>query len=721
MKFYNQNSDELKLELEKNKKYFDDMFKNVDDNIILDEQQRTAVITNASNLLVIAGAGSGKTTTMVAKVKYLIDKCNYKESEIVVLSFTKKVEEELKKIINKKFGYQSVKIKTFHALGLDIINASGENYNGIVDDAGQYKIIASYIKNILFKDKGKFTLFIEAFSNKLYFNDEWKNYSTFEEYHNATYEQKMKKNNIDIEEYNKQQILNRLNYKKTINGEYLRSKEEVEIANILFIYGIEYKYEKKYDGRGKVNSYYPDFYIKQLEKENYIEHFGIDENGHNNMYTEDQLNSYLKTLKIKQSFLNDKFNKDLFIVTYSKYNDNTSYKESLIQQLTKKGYVFVERTSQEIYNRLKETGQDGYYSRFIDKLVIPFIGLFKQQGFTINNFEILINQMDGNLKKQLMVLKEFYIYYQNELKIRKLIDFEDMIFKAHKIMPVIKEQKLGIDYKYLIIDEYQDISRQRLNLVRRMADLFDAKVMAVGDDWQTIFGYSGSRIDLFKNFEEEMENARSVPIERTYRNSQELIDIAGEFILKNEEQIKKRLISDKSISDPVRLLVYDDSDNSKIDFNRSTILAQLIEYINKYDPGSNLLLLGRYNNDIFKIQNEKLFKVYNNKITSLKYKDMQIDFLTIHKAKGLGYDYCLLLDLSDGVYGFPSKIEDEPVIKLIKPKIDEPIDYPEERRLFYVALTRTKNKVYMLVPKSKISTFAREIGTYLNVKTVNFD
>ncbi|NLV90769.1 MAG: DNA helicase UvrD, partial [Tenericutes bacterium] len=103
---------------------------------------------------------------------------------------------------------------------------------------------------------------------------------------------------------------------------------------------------------------------------------------------------------------------------------------------------------------------------------------------------------------------------------------------------------------------------------------------------------------------------------------------------------------------------------------------------------------------------------------SLNHKDMHIDFLTIHKAKGLGYDYCVLLDLEDGIYGFPSKIEDEPVMKLIKPKIDEPVDYPEERRLFYVALTRTKNKIYMLVPKSKASSFAIELKNYTNVEII---
>ena len=178
---------------------------------------------------------------------------------------------------------------------------------------------------------------------------------------------------------------------------------------------------------------------------------------------------------------------------------------------------------------LKATDQDKYISQFISKLLIPFISLYKQQGYTYYYFNKLISENTGNIREQLIILQDFFKYYQEELEKRKLLDFEDMIYKSYSIMPRLKESNLKVDYKYLIIDEYQDISQSRLKLVKRLANLFDAKVMAVGDDWQTIFGYSGARIDLFKNFESEMEDAARIPIERTYRNSQELIDIAGEF------------------------------------------------------------------------------------------------------------------------------------------------------------------------------------------------
>lgn len=713
MKYCEYDSIDLNNKLEEYKEYFDNMFIKVDPNIILDEQQRTAVLIDSNNLLVIAGAGSGKTTTMVAKVKYLIEKCGYKESDILVLSFTKKVKKELEDIIHEKFGYRNVNVSTFHSLGLKIINTSGYNYKDIIDDEGQYKIFSNYIKNVLFNDKEKFERFLNAFDKYLNFNDEWRMYDNFNDYHDYMYKNKMIKDNLNVSQYNKFQINKRRNYNKTIRGEYLKSKEEVDIANFLFKNGINYEYEKK-DENGKW--YHPDFYIKQLENENYIEHFGIDENQHNDMFTEEELVSYLKSYKVKQSYINENNNIDKFIVTYSKYENGSDYLTELEKELRKRGYCFIPKSDEEIYNQLKDTNQDGYIIQFIEKLLIPFIALYKQQGYDYDYFSKLINENEGNLKEQLIILRDFFRYYQDELDKNRLLDFEDLIYKGYYNIPKLREQNLGVDYKYLIIDEYQDISNNRLNLVKRMSKLFDAKVMAVGDDWQTIFGYSGARIDLFKNFEREMDDAQSIPIERTYRNSQELIDIAGNFILKNEEQIIKKLISDKHLQYPIEIVIYDDSNKEKLNYQRALAVEKILDYIVSKDPNSKVLFMGRYKRDVYNVKSNDKFKIYKNKVVSNKYPKLKIDYLTIHQAKGLGYDYCVLLDLSDDKYGFPSKIEDFPVVKLIRPKINEPIDFPEERRLFYVALTRTKNKIYLLVPRKKVSSFAKELEDYSNVR-----
>lgn len=706
------NVDNLEIKLIENKEYFDNMFRGIDDKILLDEQQRNAILLDAKNILVIAGAGSGKTTTMVAKAVYLIEKENYKQEDIVIISFTRKVKEEIMKLLHENFGYTGVNVTTFHALGLKIINSSGYNYKKIVEDSGKFFILKNYITDVLFKDKKKFNSLLEAFGKYFYFDDKWKEFSSFNDYLDYLYKSKMKNSKMDIAEYNRTQTLKRREYKKTIKGEYLRSKEEVDIANFLYINGINYEYEKRFDN---VENYYPDFFIEQLEKTNYIEHFGVDENGRNDMHTEDELRSYLRTMKIKQQFFNENFNRNLFIVTYSKYNNGSTYLKELVNELKIRGYYLNRRTEEEIYERLKETSRDGYVIIFIEKILIPFIKLYKEQGYTVSDFDQLIKNEGKILENQLLVLKDFFVYYQNALEEKRLIDFEDMLHKSCYLMSKINETILKVDYKYLIIDEYQDISDSRLNLVKKMSELFDAKVMAVGDDWQTIFGYSGSRIDLFKNFEREMENAERVAIEKTYRNSQELIDIAGGFIQRNPDQIEKKLISSKHLQNPIELIVYDDSDKELLNNNRSFATEKILDEIVGMDANSRILFMGRYKKDVWKISNNERFRVFQKKVVSKKHPKLQIDYLTIHQAKGCGYDYCILLDLNDNTYGFPSKIEDLPIIKIIKPKIVEPIDYPEERRLFYVALTRTKNKIYILVPKSKASAFAYEIEKYTNV------
>ena len=700
----------------KYKSYFDNMFNDINKNIILDKSQREAIICDEDNLLVLSGAGSGKTTTISAKVKYLIDIKNIKPDKICVITFTKKAKEELDYKINKIFN-SNVDIYTFHSLGLKIIKYYYKNKDiDIIDEKGQYKIICDYIKNNLFKDKDKFSLFFEAFKNKTSFSEEYKLFDNYYDYHNYMYKRKYINSNTTMDNYIKEQAKRRRNYLKTLNGEYCKSKEEVDIANFLYLNNIDYQYEKSYKKLDNLKIYKPDFYIEQNNNYNYIEHFGIDKvSKTNNHYTKEELTNYLKNMKLKEKYHCDEKIEDLFIITYSKVLGKRNYLSVLKDSLIKKGYVLSKKDNNLVYERLKDTSEDRYINNFVNRIVIPFISYFKRSNYKLDDFKNIKTDNDL-LNKQIRVISDIYLNYESKLREKNLIDFEDMINISYKVMPYIKEKNLGVDYKYIIIDEYQDVSMQRFNLTKRIEELFKSKIIAFGDDYQTIFGFSGSRIDLMTEFRNYLNDAKQIPIPNVYRNSQELIDVATKFINKNSKQIKKKLISNKRLINPIELYIYNDSNYINTNINKSIILSNILDKIYLSNNKSNVLLLERYNNDIDTILNNNLFIRKNHEnIIYKKHEDMKIDYLTIHKSKGLEYDNCILINAIDDKYGFPSKIEDEEIIKLLKPKIEENIFYPEERRLFYVAMTRTKNKLYILVPKSKTSSFIREIESDKNV------
>ena len=302
-----------------------------------------------------------------------------------------------------------------------------------------------------------------------------------------------------------------------------------------------------------------------------------------------------------------------------------------------------------------------------------------------------------------------------------------MINKSARLLKEKKEVSEQINFKYIIVDEYQDISRQRFDLVGALHDVTSAKIIAVGDDWQSIYAFSGSDITLFTKFSEMMGYAECLKITKTYRNSQEVIDIAGNFIQKNKTQIKKTLKSPKTIKDPVIIYTYDtkwDKNGESLYHNQGKAVEKAINQIIEYNKAEGkdikkqeILLLGRYGFDGKNLERSGLFEFinYGSKVKSLAYPDLKITFMTAHASKGLGYDNVIVINGKNGIFGFPSKIENDPVLNYVV-KTDNAIEAAEERRLFYVAMTRTKNRVYFIAPERNPSEFLLEIKhDYKNV------
>jgi len=707
------------------REYLDNILKEIDPNIMLDEDQRKVVLTDEDYCLVIAGAGAGKTTTVAAKVKYLVEKKNIKPEEILVVSFTNKAVGELKERIQKQLGIDCP-ITTFHSTGNAILHKENDDKLNIVQNEKLYFVLEDYFRDTVLQNQKLLDDLIQFFAT--YFDEpitaKDKN-ELFEKLSSAnfsTMKSEVGEINYDLEIKNSR----RKEY-VTIQNEVLRSYEEVQIANFLYLNNIEYEYEPryKYNIEGSNKPYTPDFLIRQNGKEAYIEHFGITQSGCSNRYNKEELEKYKKAVHDKVDL--HKQHDTTLLYTFSSFIDGRPLLAHLKDQLEKAGFTLQPRDNKDVMQKI--TNQDG--SRYIRKLinlVDRFISNFKTNGYSVEQFEEWkIKSNNERTKLFLGICKECYLEYERYLQKNNAIDFSDMINKSAKLLKESKAVSDQIDFKYIIVDEYQDISRQRFDLVGALHDVTSAKIIAVGDDWQSIYAFSGSDITLFTQFEKIMGYAEQLKITNTYRNSQEVIDIAGNFIQKNTAQIRKELKSPKTIKDPVIIYTYD-SKTKKFGGNANynlakaveTAIGQIIEFTNKEekDPKKQeILLLGRFGFDGKNLERSGLFefKEFGSKVKSLKYPSLKITFMTAHASKGLGYDNVIVINGKNETYGFPSKIENDPVLNFVV-KRDDFIEAAEERRLFYVAMTRTKNRVYFIAPESNPSEFLLEIkNDYKNV------
>ena len=699
--------------------YFDQLFLSIDSNIHLDEEQRKAILIDEDYSLIVAGAGSGKTTTMAAKVKYLIEKKHISPKDIILLSFTKKATGELNHLLNEQFKL-NVEVLTFHSLGnkfiREILNAKPE----IISDGGIYKVLEQYFLDHIFPDKQKLSDYLECFSNFLFIDEECFKFESYDKYYDFYVDKKFEQCKENLKKENHRRILSRMKNLKTINGEYVKSESEVKIANYLYKNSIPYTYEKLFPytlTNGK--QYKPDFTIDNLGSPIYIEYYGLTKlNLNGTIISENK--DYQKSIFLKRK-THQKYNTN-YIELFGRYENGDYYLPKLSYELKKYNILKKSKDEKEIFYKLLQTSKSSLYLNLI-RFLSSFISLFKELGYDQYSFEKLRkNTSDLLVKKQLFLLEDVFNYYQRKLHTvvdgKVKIDFQDMIHYAYSRMDKLKEKE-KVHYQYVIIDEYQDISAQRYNFTKKISDLFHSKIVAVGDDWQTIYSFSGSDIKLFTRFYELMGYAEIITISNTYRNSQELIDLAGNFILKNSFQMDKKLYSKKHLRNPVELISYHYDDDYD---NLPEVLDRLINNINMENPNNSILLLGRFNSEVDNLLDSKFF--YKNsygddKIICKSCPNVKIDFLTVHRSKGLGYDQVIILNGLNIYKGFPSQIKDQPVIKLLKndQNMDEFIEYPEERRLFYVAMTRTKNKVYIMTPDSfdKKSDFIKEIETEKNV------
>lgn len=746
----------INQELKDNSDLFDDL-----DGKSLDSQQREAIVVDEDAVKVIAGAGSGKTFTIQGKVKYLTEKRDVDPSEILAISFSNASVDDLKERIA-----EPIDIKTFHKVGKDILTQY--NQYSRPDTSALKRIIKRYLTKKALKNEDISKKLIEFFS--FYINVPPSDDDIKYEGDLLDWQEGVDFSTLKRRFKNKQ--------RETLNNEIVRSYEELYIANFLFIYGIKYTYEKIYSYPNKnferefnkfkeflfsfneeipdelknditkdllnltdifeeyeIKDYLPDFYLDDYNI--YIEHFGLNRNCENHLIGGKSSEEYVKEMEWKRK-VHKKYGTTL-IETFSYYQSENRLLTRLAEKLQAQGVEFNEIDYREVYRILLENKTIKEWEDFI-VLLKTFIELFKGNNYDETKFKEFYDHV-GGLKDSfskdrtiafLKIVEEIYNDYEAYLLKIKKIDFNDMINKARDC---IVKNGLDLPYKYIIVDEYQDTSFTRYNLLRNICDSIGAKIMVVGDDWQSIYSFSGCDVNIFTKFDNFFDVCETRYIEKTYRNSQQLIDASSNFVMKNPDQTRKELKSSKSLKYPIKLVNFDN------DFDEILKFELIIKNIINQSTFKNkkILILGRNNKDIFNllknfnVENEygkRKFeilgdedKLRRNKFVKIVYRespDVNIEYRTVHQSKGLECDNVILINLKNWKAGFPNKMVDDPVLNFVKRNGDS-FSYAEERRLFYVALTRTKNNVYLLAPYFKSSVFVQELKTDANVELLNLE
>ena len=671
----------IKLFVERQLDEWQEFFDTVE-SMPLTPEQRLSVVVDEDATLVLAGAGSGKTSVITAKAAYLIKAEIRAPEEILLLAFAKDAASEMSERVKSRSG-APVTARTFHALAYEIIGQVEGEKPALAPTATDDKAFLSLIKEIL-QDVvnrladvantviGWFAGFFDEFPSA------W-DFQTAHEWY------------AEVESRNL----------RTLKGELVKSYEELLIANWLYTKGIAYEYEPTYEhklkGTGR-RSYSPDFRL--TESGVYLEHFGVRKRvlrgGTVELTTAPFVDrdDYLEGMAWKRE-VHAKHG-TVLLETYSWEREEGCLIEALAEKIAP--YVTQNPIPEAtIYDEVMEIGVvDGFTS-----LIATFIRHFKNGGYQIDDCKSKATglKMGKRAEAFLKIFDAVYREYQKRLGDR--IDFEDMVIRA---TAHVESGRYISPYRHILVDEFQDISTGRARLIKALKDQHaDAKLFAVGDDWQSIYRFAGSDIHIMRNFGSEFGGRfldaegvyRSVDLGRTFRSVDKIALAARKFVLRNPAQIEKIVVPAGEADQPAIRIAWTRRETGKAIMD--SVLAGLSKQPNAPGKETSVLLLGRY-----RFLRPDLFDLRK------RYPGLSIEFKTIHASKGLEADHVIIMGADSARMGFPSMIVDDPLLSLVSPEA-EPFSHAEERRVMYVAMTRARKTVTVMASEARPSAFVAEL------------
>jgi len=662
------------------KRFFDSVEKSP-----LTQEQAEAVLCFDNRVLLVASAGSGKTSTMVAKAGYALAKGYFKPEQVLLLAFNTDAAAELRdrvKIRLEPLGLAAERVvaKTFHAFGLEIIGSgtgkrpslapwveSGRDLEALLE-------MADEIKHVDPGFRAQWDLFRIVFGQDL---------------------PKFGKETANPESWDKQS--NREGF-WTLNGDVVRSRGELLIANWLFYNGVRYVYEASYkfdtaDARHR--QYKPDFYLCDVDV--YLEHWALDENGEQPA----EFIGYKEGMDWKRR-LHAEHGTRLLETTMADLWAGTAF-SYLERQLGKFGVRLDPNPDRPV------RGRQPIENKRFARTIRSFLTHAKSNRLGVAELRSRAEKgAAGQFRFRhvmfLGLVERLWSRWEERLRAESVIDYEDMINLA---ADCIEQGRWASPYELVMVDEFQDASQARARLVAELVKQPDRHLFVVGDDWQSVNRFAGADLSVMTAFEARFGRTSTLKLETTFRCPQSLCDISSRFVQKNPRQLRKAVRSAQAdFAEPLRIIsVLEESDT------RSAVEAVLSRISDDHNDGCRkavVFLLGRYRED----------ERYMPEMHDAARFDVQ--FITVHASKGLEADHIIVPKLTNEMLGFPSKMVDDPVLTLAIPEGDG-FDFSEERRLLYVALTRARKSVTLVTVTGKESAFITELVRDHEIQVQNID
>lgn len=654
-----QNEALVNAELEDERGFFDRIEK-----APLTEEQSRAVICFDNRVQLVASAGSGKTSTMVAKAGWTIRKNLASADEILLLAFNKSAADELSQRCTRQLTAAHIpadglRATTFHAFGLKVIGeATGEKPRlaaGLETDNGIPLIadVVSALRRSSPDFAAKWSLFQNVFGLPV----------------------------TDGAEPDAWDPQNRRNGFRALNLQVLKSAGERAIANWLIKSGVDFEYERPYEvnvADAQHSQYRPDFFYPSASI--YHEHWALVP-GQAEPTT---FEGYLERSRWKKSL-------------------HSSHGTVLIETAAKdlaSGRLFDELERQLRANGIEPDfdpdrpvpGPPLLADRDMFSLFRAFLSHAKGNRLEAPDLRARVGaSRDGTPDHRETLFLDLFDDVRREwdrrLRDANEVDFEDMLNLATDL---IEAGRWTSPYRVVLVDEFQDASQSRAQLVRALVNPAGHFLFAVGDDWQSIYRFAGSDISAMTRFEDTFGAGHVLRLERTFRCSQQLSTISGDFVMKNPNQLRKVVRSNRTTPTPVALAVVDGEAGA-----RDAIAQRLSELSMLSTDGSrtSVKILGRYRHE-------------QELLPRIRYSGLDVSFQTVHSSKGLEADHVIIPGLNRG--SFPSAREDDPLLRLALPAGDD-FPHAEERRLLYVALTRARETVLLIAKAGRESEFVTEL------------